>query len=69
MSGLLHPPPGCLPDPESEPVSLMYLALAGRFFTASAAWEVHTSCILAYINSYTSIICKARYLGALSLVN
>ena len=28
-----------LPDPGIEPESLMSLALAGRFFTPSAAWE------------------------------
>ena len=32
-SGLLCPPPGDLPDPEIEPVSLTSPALAGRFFT------------------------------------
>ena len=30
------PPPGDLPSPGIEPVSLMSPALAGRFFTASA---------------------------------
>ena len=36
-----YPPPGDLPDPgtESEPVSLMSPALAGRFSTTSASWE------------------------------
>ena len=33
------PPPGDLPDPEIEPVSLMSPALAGGFFTTSATWE------------------------------
>jgi len=32
-SGLPFPPPGDLPDPGIEPVSLVSLALAGRFFT------------------------------------
>ena len=32
-SGLLCPPPGDLPNPGTEPASLMSLALAGRFFT------------------------------------
>ena len=36
-SGWLFPsPPGNLPDPGIEPLSLMYPALAGRFFTTSA---------------------------------
>ena len=38
-SGFPCPPPGDLPDPGIEPVSLMSPALAGRFFTTSAAWE------------------------------
>ena len=36
-SGLPFPSPGKLPNPETEPVSL---ALAGRFFSTSASWEV-----------------------------
>ena len=32
-SGLPCPPPGDLPDPETEPVTLMSPALAGGFFT------------------------------------
>ena len=39
-SMLLCPPPGDLPDPVTEPISLMYPALAGRLFTTSATWEV-----------------------------
>ena len=38
-SGLPCPPPGDLPDPGMEPVSLMSPALTGRFFTPSATWE------------------------------
>ena len=38
-SGLLRPPAGDLPDPGMEPASLMSPALAGGFFTTSAAWE------------------------------
>ena len=34
-SGLPCPPPGDLPDPGIEPVSLMSPALAGGFFTTS----------------------------------
>ena len=40
-SGLLRPPPGDLPDPGIEPVSLLSPALAGGFFTTSATWEAH----------------------------
>jgi len=35
-SGLPCPPPGDLPDPGIEPVSLMSPALAGGFFTSSS---------------------------------
>ena len=35
-SGLPFPSPGDLPDPETEPTSLMSPALAGGFFTTSA---------------------------------
>ena len=34
------PPPGDLPDPGTEPVSFMSPAMASRFFTTSATWEV-----------------------------
>ena len=40
-SGLPSPPLGDLPDPGIEPMSLKSPALAGRFFTTSAAWEAH----------------------------
>ena len=36
---LLFPPPGNLPDPGIEPVSLTAPALAGGFFTTSATWK------------------------------
>ena len=38
-SGLPLSPPGDLPDPGTEPTSLISPALAGRFFTTSATWE------------------------------
>ena len=38
-SGLLCPPPGDLPDPGIEPMSLISPALAGGFSTFSATWE------------------------------
>ena len=38
-SGLPFPPPGDLPDPGIEPMSLMSLALMGKFFTISSNWE------------------------------
>ena len=33
------PSPGDLPDSGIEPESLMFPALAGRFFTTDATWE------------------------------
>ena len=43
-SGLPCPPPGGLPHPGIEPVSLMSPELAGRFFTTSTTWEaLHVS--------------------------
>ena len=41
-SRLPCPPPGDLPDPRIEPVSLMSPALAGEFFDISATWEAQT---------------------------
>ena len=43
-SGLPCPPPGHLPDPGMEPMSLVSLVLAGSFFTTSATWEAPVSC-------------------------
>ena len=43
---LLFPPPGDLPDPGIKLASLESPALAGRFFTTSATWEVLWDCTL-----------------------
>ena len=37
--GLPSPPPGDLPNPGIEPMSLTSPALAAGFFTTSAPWE------------------------------
>ena len=37
-SGLLYSPPGDLPEPGFEPMSLMSPALADGFFTTSVTW-------------------------------
>ena len=47
-SGLACPPPGDLPDPGIEPMSLTFPALAGRFFTTSTTWEAHSHCMYMY---------------------
>ena len=41
-SGSPCPPPGDLPNPETELASLRSTALAGGFFTTSATWEAPT---------------------------
>ena len=41
-SGLPCPPPGDLPDPQTELTSLVSPALPGTFFTTSTIWEAHT---------------------------
>ena len=46
--GGLPRPPGDLPNPGIEPMSLMSPALAGKFFTTHAAWEACV-CILVVI--------------------
>ena len=38
-SGLSWPPPGDLPNPGIKPMSLIFFALAGRFFTTGITWE------------------------------
>ena len=40
-SGVLFPSPGDLPNPGIKPASLLFPALAGRFFTTRATWEAH----------------------------
>ena len=40
-SGLPCPPPRNLPNPRTEPTSLKFPALGGRFFTTSVIWEAH----------------------------
>ena len=44
-SGSLCPPTGHLPNPRTQPQSLMSPALAGRFFATSTTWEVQTKLI------------------------
>ena len=41
-SGLPCPPPGDLPNPGIEPMSLTSPALAGEFFTTNVTWEALT---------------------------
>ena len=52
-SGFPCPPPGDLPDPGIEPAPLTPPALAGVFFTTSAAWEAQ--CIAYRMSMLLSI--------------
>ena len=52
-SGLPYPPPGDLPDPGIEPVSLISLALAGGFFTTSTTWEAQRMIFIVELASGT----------------
>ena len=47
-SGLLCPPPGDLPNPGSEPMSLMSPASAGGFFTTSDTWKAKSNKFLSF---------------------
>ena len=53
----LGPLPGDLPNPGTEPTSLMFPALAGGFFTTSTTWEAQ-----GYIYSYINYIIYVFYL-------
>ena len=50
QSRLPCPPLEDLPNPRIKPESLMFPALAGRFFTTSATWETPKIQILCYKN-------------------
>ena len=56
-SGLSCPPPGDLPNPGTEPESLMSPALAGMFFPTSATWEALMNWYL-YLEYRISIRCN-----------
>ena len=63
QSGLSCPPPGDLPHPRIQPVSLRSPALAGEFFTTSATWEVPKYRIQSVnVYSYFAIYKKTDYL-------
>ena len=55
-SGLPCSLPGDLPDPKTEPTSLMSPVLAGEFFTTGSTWEAYIyMCVYIYIHTYTHI--------------
>ena len=47
QSGLPFPPPGDLPDPMNEPMSLAFPALASRFFTTGSPGNPLFGCLLS----------------------
>ena len=51
-SGLPCHPPGDLPDPGIQPMSLMSPALTGGFFTTSATWKAQEKGWVALIYFY-----------------
>ena len=59
-SGLPSPPPGDLPDLETELTSLMPPALAGGFFTTSTAWEAHIVIYLHGKNEKIIVLLEQR---------
>ena len=46
QSGLPFPPPGDLPDPGTEHISLRSPALEGRYFTTSTTKEAHQGTLI-----------------------
>ena len=64
-SGLPFPSPGDLPNPGIEPVSLVFPALVGGFFTIGTTWEAtHIYiCIYTYIYTHThTYICISKHI-------
>ena len=51
------PPPGDLPHPGIEPMSLMFPALAGRFFnTKAATWQALNHCLHKLLVQISEVI-------------
>ena len=47
-TGLLFPPPGDLPDPGMDSVSLMFPVLAAGVFTTSTTWEIYNEILYIF---------------------
>ena len=65
-NGLPCLPPGDLPDPGMEPMSVVSPALASRFFTSSATWE---ACACAYLQLNLYLIWAGQELLYKSMVS
>ena len=63
-NGLPCHPPGDLPNPGTEHVSLTSSALAGGFFTTSATWEAHN----IIISSWIPFLCLFYHVQTISIV-
>ena len=63
--GCHFPPPGDLPDPGTEPGSLVSPALADRFLTTSTAWETLNlkRLLLRNLSQCIVIACKSQPRG------
>ena len=61
-SGLPCPPPGDLPDPGTEPKSLMSPALTGGFFTTRATWEPQAALSCLFFNNTCHFLIYRIYL-------
>ena len=57
------PPPGDLPEPETEPVSALSPESADGLFTSSATWEAHV-CAQMHWESWQPPSLPDRRLGA-----
>ena len=53
--GLPRPPPGDLPDPGIESVSLMLLELAGGFFTITSTWKAYSTSLLQLLSRFSRV--------------
>ena len=56
-SGLPCPPPADLPDPGIEPVSLMFPALTGGFFTTSTTYNSFSFAVLCLVTQSCLTLC------------
>ena len=61
-SELPCPPPGDLPDPGIEHISLMSPALAGRFFTTSTTWKAHLVQCIIFLSPQRTTYCENQAL-------
>ena len=71
--GLPRPSPGDLYDPGTEPTSLTFLKLEGKFFTTSATSEalvkliiIYSVTFIAYPRDYHSVLGLSIYIKHLS---